>query len=292
MKTIPVALQTHYDTRSTTVADAIYIRRTDGLEYGFTSHETSVEIDVSAWGGSSSALLFDAEQGLNATSIVSSAGFNVDNLELSTLDDGTLFTKTEVLQGKWKNAEFYIFRYNYESVTSTADVEVLLRGWFGEVTLKQNIVVVELRGLAQKLQQPVGIVSSKTCRARLGDAKCTKDLTSFTHNFTVTAVTDRSTFTASSAVQASDYFGEGLVTWTSGDNDGVTQKIRSFASGVFTFVLPMVEDIQIGDTFTAIAGCRKRLEDCRDKFDNVLNFQGEPHRPLTDDLTKPVTPNA
>lgn len=291
MKTIPVALQAHYDTGATTVSEAIWIRRTDGVEYGFTSHDDDITIDVSAWGGSASQV-FDSQQGLDATQIVTSAGFDVDNLNLTTLDDGSLFDRIDVLQGKWKNAAFYIFRYNWNAATTSADVEVLIRGTFGEVQLKENIIEIELRGLAQKLQQPVGIVSSKTCRARLGDAKCTKDLTSFTHNFTVTAVTDRSTFTASSAAQVSDYFGEGLVTWTSGANDGVTQKIRSFASGVFTFVLPMVEDIQVGDTFTAVAGCRKRLEDCRDKFDNVLNFQGEPHRPLTDDLTKPVTPNA
>ncbi len=47
-----------------------------------------------------------------------------------------------------------------------------------------------------------------------------------------------------------------------------------------------MEDIQVGDTFDVIAGCRKRLtEDCKVKFNNVLNFQGEPHLPGIDRLT-------
>jgi len=42
-----------------------------------------------------------------------------------------------------------------------------------------------------------------------------------------------------------------------------------------------------------VAGCRKRLdEDCRLKFDNVLNFQGEPHRPTVDAITETPEPNA
>jgi uncharacterized phage protein (TIGR02218 family) len=290
MKTIPAALQAHYDTGNTCLAYAIVIQREDGALYGFTSHDQSFSMDVSPWGYGSSELAFNAEQGFSASDIVSTAGFEVDNLELTTLDDGTLFDRDEVLAGAWTNAEFRIFRYRWDvsPVTIADDVETLIRGWFGEVTLNQNTFRIELRGLAQKLQQPVGIVSTKTCRARLGDSACKKDLTSFTHTLTVTGVTDKRTFTASGATQDPDYFGEGIVTWLTGDNAaGRAHKIRTFEAGVFTLSLPTVLPIQVGDTFTAVAGCRKRLmEDCKVKFNNVLNFQGEPHRPTVDTLTK------
>lgn len=290
MKTIPAALQAHYDTGNTCLAYAIVIQREDGALYGFTSHDQAFSMDVSPWGFVSSELVFNAEQGFSASDIVSTAGFEVDNLELTTLDDGTLFDRDEVLAGAWTNAEFRIFRYRWDvsPVTIENDVETLIRGWFGEVTLNQNTFRIELRGLAQKLQQTVGIVSTKTCRARLGDSACTKDLTSFTHTLTVTGVTDKRTFTASGATQDPDYFGEGVITWLTGDNaTGRAHKVRTFEAGVFTLSLPTVLPIQVGDTFTAVAGCRKRLiEDCKTKFNNVLNFQGEPHRPTVDTLTK------
>jgi uncharacterized phage protein (TIGR02218 family) len=290
MKTIPAALQAHYDTGNTCLAYAIVIQREDGALYGFTSHDQSFSMDVSPWGYGSSELVFNAEQGFSASDIVSTAGFEVDNLELTTLDDGTLFDRDEVLAGAWTNAQFRIFRYRWDvsPIEIADDVETLIRGWFGEVTLNQNTFRIELRGLAQKLQQTVGIVSTKTCRARLGDSACTKDLTSFTHTLTVTGVTDKRTFTASGATQDPDYFGEGIVTWLTGDNAaGRAHKVRAFESGVFTLSLPTVLPVQVGDTFTAVAGCRKRLmEDCKTKFNNVLNFQGEPHRPTVDTLTK------
>jgi hypothetical protein len=52
-------------------------------------------------------------------------------------------------------------------------------------------------------------------------------------------------------------------------------------------VLPMVLNIQVGDTFTALRGCRKRLSDCVARA-NAVNFQGEPHRPTVDDITRPA----
>lgn len=290
MKPIPAALQAHYNSGATSVSHAIVIQREDGEVFGFTSHDRSFVMDVTPWGHDEDALVFDARQGLDASAIVTTAGFEVDNLELTTLDDGTLFDRDEVLAGTWTNAEFRIFRYRWDvaPVVIANDVETLIRGWFGEVTLNQNTIQVELRGLTQKLQQPVGIVSTKTCRARLGDGACKVNLATFTHSLTVTGVTDKRTFTASGATQAADYFGEGIVTWLTGDNAaGRPHKVREFAAGVFTLSLPTVLPIQVGDTFTAVAGCRKRLtEDCKVKFNNVLNFQGEPHRPTVDDLVK------
>jgi uncharacterized phage protein (TIGR02218 family) len=291
VKSIPAALQAHYDTGGTCLAYGLVVQRSDGAVYGFTSHDKPLSLDVSAWGISPTPMTFSATQGLVVSDVVTTIGFEVDNLELTTLDDGTLFDRDEVLAGTWTEARFRLFKYRWDvsPVTIANHTETVMRGWFGNVTLNQNTIAIELRGLAQKLQQPVGIVSTKTCRARLGDSACTVDLAPFTHNLTVTSVVDQNTFTASAATQAAAYFDEGIVTWLTGDNAASrSQRVRSFAAGQFTLQLPTVLPIQIGDTFQAIAGCRKRLtEDCRDKFDNVLNFQGEPHRPTTDDILKP-----
>lgn len=288
MKQIPAALQAHYNSGATCLSHAIVIKREDGELFGFTSHDRPFTMDVTPWGMDDPTLVFDAQQGLDASAIVTTAGFEVDNLELTTLDDGSLFDRDEVLAGTWTNAEFRIFRYRWDvsPVTIANDVETLIRGWFGEVTLNQNTIKVELRGLAQKLQQPVGIVSQRTCRARLGDSLCRVNLAPLTFTFTVTSVTDKRTFTASGATQAADYFGDGELQWLTGDNSaGRAMLIREFEAGVFTLQLPTVLPIQVGDTFRAIAGCRKRLmEDCKAKFNNVLNFQGDPHRPTVDDL--------
>lgn len=287
MKTLPTALAAHYATGATTTAYGLRITRTDGDVFGFTSATESAVID---------GVLYDATQGLDIGSIVTSAGFAVDNLELTTLDDGSLFTHSDVIGGRWQNAAFLIFRYNW---ASTSDgTEPIMAGTVGNVELRRGSIVAELRGLQQYLQQPIGNVTTRTCRARFADFPapnqnnlCRLTAANYTETGEVTAVTSRQTITVDfgslSPTLPNDWFGEGVLTWTSGTNEGLRVKVKSYtAAGVIGLMLPLPTDPQVGDTFEVVAGCRKRLqEDCRDKFDNVLNFQGEPHLPGVDFLT-------
>jgi uncharacterized phage protein (TIGR02218 family) len=295
VKTIPAALQAHYDSGSTRMAYGLLMKREDGEVFALTSCTKPLTLDTTPWEGfTASEQVFDTKQGLIVTDFVTTAGFNVDNLELTTLDDGTLFTREDILAGKWKNTYYLGFRYRWDVDTPTIedDVEVIQAGWFGEISLQSATIKIELRGLTAKLQQPVGIVSTKTCRARLGSTtginKCFVDLAPFTHTFEVTSVTDKRVFVSTDAIGSSfpdDWFAEGLVRFLTGANEGLEFKVRSFAdTGTFTLIQPVVIDVEVGDTFEAIAGCRKTREVCRDKFNNVINFQGEPDRPLTDDL--------
>jgi uncharacterized phage protein (TIGR02218 family) len=233
-------------------------------------------------------VLYDSAPGIDASNLVISSGLDVGNIELSTVDDGSVFTAEEFLAGSWNNAEFEIFRYDY--LLPSAGKDILLVGHFGELKRMRGKLSVELRDLRQFMQQPVGDPSTKTCRARLGDSRCGKDLSTFTHTGAVSSVTSSQVFTGSSGSPSfsADYFGEGQITFTTGSNAGRSFKVRAYdqATDQFTLALRTWANLQIGDEYVAVAGCRKRLqEDCRDKFDNVLNFVGEPHRPTLDSLT-------
>jgi uncharacterized phage protein (TIGR02218 family) len=291
MKTIAANLVAHYAGRSITAATAIRITRTDGQVFGYTSHDENVTID---------AVTYDAGQGFDASEIVSSAGYAVDNLEIRTLDDGTLFTRADVLGGRWQNAQFLIFRYDW--ATPANGVEYLMAGVFGELHLQAGVVVVELRSLKQYLQQPVGNVATRTCRARFADYPtpngknlCGLSSTDYIESGVVSAVTSRAAFSMVAAfADVDDYYGEGILTWTTGANAGLSQKIRTHTFGSnssdgdadLVLSLPMPADIAVADTFQVIAGCRKRWhEDCHLRFGNAVNFQGEPHLAGIDALT-------
>jgi len=278
LKTLPSALATHVALGTTTLAHILKITRLDGQVFAFTSADEDVTI---------SGVAYLSTPGLDVSSVAVSSGLNVDNLELTTLDDGTTFNKVDVLGGVWRNAAFVISRYNFNSPAD--GVETLMAGTVGEVQLKRGSIVAELRGLQQYLQQSVGSVTSKTCRARLGDSLCTVALAGYTVTGSVTSVTNNQIFTDTAATQAADWFAEGVLTFTSGNCTGLQQKVKAFSAGQFTLSLPMLQNILMGDTYTVYAGCRKRLaEDCAGKFNNVINFQGEPHLPGVDQLSKPV----
>lgn len=280
MKVIPIALAGRYASPARSIATFLKVTRSDGEDFGWNSTNVPLTVD---------GLVY--EPGLEITNLAMAAGLGVNNLEITVLpdDDGGTVTRADLLTGVWDNARFDMFEANYRSLAD--GVNTLLRGVSGEVTVNRGSFIVEMRGLSQFLNQPIGIVMSKTCRARLGDAACTVDLdgsSGFTVTGSITAVTSRQIVSDSGRIEADDWFAEGIFRATSGANAFPIQferRVKIYAGDTFTFDLPFPYEFAPGDTYTAVAGCRKRLEDCRDKFDNVLNFQGEPHGRGLDVLT-------
>lgn len=90
------------------------------------------------------------------------------------------------------------------------------------------------------------------------------------------------------ALAPDEAFVGGQVVWVTGENAGLAMEVRSWTSATRTLQLwlPMRLDVQPGDEFIVRPGCQKRLiEDCRDRFDNVVNFRGEPYVPGQDQVT-------
>jgi uncharacterized phage protein (TIGR02218 family) len=75
-------------------------------------------------------------------------------------------------------------------------------------------------------------------------------------------------------------------------NTGLSMEIKSWSlvSKRVMLFLSMPFDISPGDAVALRAGCGKSLGVCRDTFDNVLNFRGEPFVPGNDLLFR--TPDA
>ena len=118
-----------------------------------------------------------------------------------------------------------------------------------------------------------------------------KAIEAWVRDAVVTEVTDKKTMKVSFPNGADsravvDWFKYGLAQWTSGDNDGVAMEI-SFsdpADGSINLFLEMPFAISVGDTLELQVGCDKLLSTCINKFDNVINFRGEPYVPGQDEL--------
>lgn len=276
--TIPAPLLAHYKTSTTTIAWGLKVTRTDSVVLALTSHDEDKTVD---------GTLYLSKPGLDISSLVSSAGFAVDNTEFTALADAALFTRPDVIAGLWDGASFELFQFNW---SSPADGRNIIKvGTLGIAKPRRGAFAWEMRDLRQRLQGQHADVVQENCRYRLGDAKCAVDLAPYTFAAAVTTAGTRQTFTAAALTQAADYFGEGVLTWTDGANAGFAAKVSAFTTGVVTLSLPMTFDVGVGDTFSIVAGCRKRLmEDCKAKFSNVLNFGGEPHKPTPDKLVAPT----
>lgn len=184
-----------------------------------------------------------------------------------------------VASGTLDNARAYLFATSWK--TPVEDEEPIVASILGKTTMTDGKYRIEEMSLIDALNQTVGQTYTAACPKRFGGqefAGCKFGLATVTVSGTVTTVTSASILcdAALDGVHAADYFGEGTIQFTSGANLGLKpQEIKSYdANGTIEVYEPFFYLPQAGDTFTMIAGCRHRLVDCRDKWNNVINFGG------------------
>jgi uncharacterized phage protein (TIGR02218 family) len=253
------------------------IVRGDGVIQGFTDHDVAVTFDGTD---------YEAASGFTASEVQSSLGLAVDNLTVAGALSSAAIDEAALAAGLYDDADVEIWRVNW----ADTDQRVLMRkGNLGEVKRGKAAFEAEVRGLAHRLNQPVGRAFGFSCDADLGDARCTIDLddAAFKGTGTVTAFADARRFTASGlGAFAGGWFTSGKLTWTTGANAGRAMEVKRHAitAGVVSIELwqAMSEAVDVGDAFTITAGCDKQFGTCKAKFDNAANFRGFPYMPGND----------
>jgi uncharacterized phage protein (TIGR02218 family) len=275
---------------SSTRATFYRVQRRDGTDFGFTDCGAAPTLEGIQY-----------VEGMTISAVRQSLDLNANNGEVTWLPGG-IVTEADLLTGVWDNAAYVHFECDW---TNPDEFDVISVGTTGEVRIKDGRYASETRGLKQVLRNPQGFATQATCRARFADYPaptqfnilCRLDVDAWRVSGEITAVTSRRSVTDSARTEADDWFGNGIFEATSGDNAGHARRIAGYAAGAFNFDHPFDFDFAPGDAYSAIAGCRGRhaidmetlaviVSDCRTKFDNVVNFQGEPHVPGVDQLTQ------
>ncbi len=274
MRALDPNLKTLLDSGATTLATCWRITRVDGAVLGFTDHDRALAFDGTS---------FLPDSGAAGSGITSTADLAVDNAEIEGALSDAALSADDLAAGRYDGAGVEIFRVNWASPETRL---LLKKAVIGEVRRDGDAFRAELRGLSHFLDQTTGRVYQRLCDVNLGDAKCGVDLSDAAYNTTgaVTALRDDQSFIASGfGAFADSWFAHGLLTWTSGANQGARVHIKTQGTGgAVALWLPAGADIAIGDAFTATAGCDKRFATCGDKFANTINFRGFPLMPGND----------
>lgn len=102
----------------------------------------------------------------------------------------------------------------------------------------------------------------------------------------ISSVTDRKTFqiTITEPRAVDDWFNYGALIFETSDNAGFAIEIKDWDQSLskVTLFLPTPYIPEVGTKVKLYAGCDKRLDTCRSKFENTINFRGEPFVPGPD----------
>jgi len=286
-KTINATLLTHKALTTTTLCRLLKLKAKDGTIWGFANLDIDVAYDDNSGDGS---IDYKSANGLVMARLATAAGTSVDNTDLSGVAadvalDGV--TEEQIRAGLLDYASCWVYEVNYNDLT-TGRHEVKARGNAGTVAMSGEQFRAEFRSLTQHFKQPIGEVTSITCRARFGDTRCGKSYTWVSATVTsVDGTEPNRIFTCSALAGATDEYVPGVVLITSGDNSGKEVEVEAFTTGG---IIELTEGLYytptVGMTLDIRRDCSKVWDDtdhgCKYHWstDWNLHFRGEPLIPL------------
>lgn len=272
-----MSLADHLATGLTTTCRAWAITRGDGVVLGFTDHDRDLWF---------SGITFRASSGMSARSLQQATGMSVDNTEaLGALSDAGI-SEVDIRAGRFDGAGVRCWMVNWADVTER---ELQFSGSIGDISFADGMFRAELRGATEALNRPQGRVFQRGCPAVLGDKSCGFDLqrAGYAVELPVEIVEDRRVFRFAGLMAFEDrWFERGRVRVLSGGAAGAVGLVKNdrlTSDGRFVELWEALgPDIAVGDAIRLEAGCDRRADTCRLKFNNMTNFQGFPHVPGED----------
>ena len=267
-------LLAHLQTGITTVCRCWALTRRDGTVLGFTDHDAALTFE---------GIRFRADTGMSTATLQQATGLSVDNTEtMGALSDASI-SEADIEAGRYDGAEVRSWLVNWADVSAR---HIMFAGTIGELRRGNGAFHAELRGLTEALGRPVGRVYQKPCTAVLGDRSCGFDTTreGYFDERAVESVQEGRVFRFEGMTGFEEtWFAFGTLEGLSGACEGLKGVVkRDYFEGdtrVIELWHPMRAAIATGDTIRLVAGCDKRMQSCRTKFVNFLNFQGFPDIP-------------
>ncbi len=274
---VPESLVAHLASGATTLCRAWALVRQGGAVLGFTDHDRDLAFE---------GIVFRANTGLTAKALQQTTGLAVDNTEAMGALSAASLTEEDILAGRYDGAEVRAWLVNWAAVQ---DRVLQFRGTVGEIVRSGGAFQAELRGLTEALNQPQGRVYQRPCSAVLGDGLCRFDLArpGYAVERAAETVEEGRVFRFAALPGFDDrWFERGALTVLSGRAEGLRGIVKNDRARGAGREVELWEAIALpvdpGDMVRIEAGCDKRAETCRLKFDNFLNFRGFPHIPGED----------
>lgn len=277
--------------RSKQLAHCLRVVAQDGSELLFTDHDRKLTVENKAYLpivlGSLSA---DRREG----------GLRSGDQDVRGVIDGTTITLPQLRTQKYRGATVYILVVDW---ARPAIVYSRHRRIITRIVFDGSNFVGTMESVTQKLRRPTGGrfggYFSQTCQYELGGDFCKASISAETVTAAeVGSVPDEymtvrfttASFAPPAAAQVDDYYRDGSLVWTSGDNVGQVSPIVGFTYSTreCRLLVPTLKPMQVGDEATVKPGCNGLFDTCKDKFSNQANFGGSDLEPTASTIREPV----
>lgn len=270
------------------VADLFLFTLVDGTVLRYSAGDTDISYggNVFTCGGTTGPLFQRNAQSSGNRGLCSwKIGVEVDKLQFDVIPKNATVEGFSFLQacklGVFDGAECTLYRAFMPTYGNTAAGLVnAFTGRVVEIDCGRTFATFNINSHLELLsQQMPRDLYQPGCLNTLFDQGCTLDRSAFAVPGVVNSGTTVSMINATLA-QATGYFDLGTVTFTSGQNSGFKRTVKAWTTGGnFTLLVPLPFTPVAADTFTIYPGCDKMQSTCQNKFNNLVNFRGQPYIP-------------
>lgn len=167
-------------------------------------------------------------------------------------------------------------------LTDITHAKILFDGIINKVTdISERSIKIEVKSNMKSLDVQTGVLQQLYCPYVFGGTRCgeDRDATKVTGQEVDSGTT--TTIVDATRTEADDYWNEGVIEFTDGDNEGEKRAVRDFIQSSHTLYLDyaLPNTPSAGDKYTLYQGCDKSFAICGSRFDNKANFGGFPHIP-------------
>lgn len=262
-----------------TVATFWRVERKDGVTLGFCTHDRDLWFD---------GLLHRAAPGMVPSAIRRSANLEPDSAEVEGVLSHDAITAEDLAIGRFDSARITIGLVDWERL----DRHTVYCGRLGPVTVEAQGFSAALESRKLELQRDPIPRTSPTCRAQFCGPGCTLSGMGFSHEGSVAGFDPQTGLLAlSTPASIADLLG-GTLRWLDGPYAGQSMTIAEVLDDAVLLDRPIDHDPPVGTRVLLREGCDRTLATCAERFGNAVNFQGEPHLPGNDLITRYPPPAA
>ena len=266
-----------FSTELETIASYWRVLRRDGVTLGFTTHDRDLWFD---------GVLHRAAPGMVPLAIRRSSDFEPDSAEVHGALSHESIAASDLALGRFDGAGVLIGLVDWESL----ERHVIYRGAIGAVTEEASSFTAELTSRKAELTRDPVPRTSPSCRAVFCGPGCTLSPARFTHFATVSSFDAVNNCVAVSVPIAG--LGGGTLRWLDGPYAGIIMQISDVGPSGLALDFPLDKTPPPGTAVILREGCDHTFSTCVTRFGNTVNFQGEPHLPGNDLLTRYPSPMA
>lgn len=278
MKNLNQNLLNSLNKENLTLVKCLKIILANGKILAFTEYSKDLNIDN---------IIYKASNGFFENKNQQHCDVTPNNEEIVAFVENNDIKKEDIIAGIFDDARVDIFYVDYENIEYGKII--ITSGFIGTINFDNNKIYLSINGILSLMDKTIGETYSPLCRAKFCDKKCSLNAEKYTFLGKIKNIISEiefNCFESEITNKKTNYFKYGLIKFTSGKNKNSIAEIKQSVGSNIVLNSKLLYNLEENDEFEIFAGCNKKFNTCIEKFNNAINFRGEPNLPGTTKVYK------